>query len=74
MNAFEDVEFKAKAEKHQRDVQNFMDQYIQVLKMLGGDELVKQMQLEVRMKTSRGAELGEALAEHYLDFKRKHGL
>ena len=52
-----------------KDVANFLDEYTVLLQHLGGDDMVAQMHREVRFRVKMGAELAEALADHYNHMK-----
>jgi hypothetical protein len=62
------------ARQAQADVTEFMTAYIELLTALGGDDTVQQMKKEVDFRVKQGAELAEALAEHYEHTRRKYGL
>ena len=56
------------------EVAEFMQGYVELLLALGGDELVASMRTEVNFRVKQGAELPEALAEHYQHTRKKYGL
>lgn len=62
------------ARQAQEDVAQFMKAYVDLLTALGGDDTVQQMNKEVDFRVKQGAELAEALAEHYEHTRRKYGL
>lgn len=62
-----------------QDVSNFMQAYVELLEELQQvykpeDNLVESMRREVQFRVNMGAELAEALSEHYEHMRRKYDL
>lgn len=74
MQGFDDLEVRKASEEHQRNTQEFLDAYIEVLRIIGGEQMVKNMLTEVRYRKNQGQELGEILADHYLAFKKRYDI
>jgi len=67
------------AQQASQDVTEFMQAYAQLLEAIQefyklDDDLVQSMRKEVQFRVNMGAELAEALSEHYEHTRKQYGL
>lgn len=74
MQNFEDIKVQEEIQRHKKDLNEFVTNYIEVLKMLGGKEMVDNFNTEMRYRQLQGADYGEAVIDHYEITKKRFGL